>query len=309
MRSAIRPLDADYRTKLSAMLSGLDRLGDRSSGGKAGITMAEAYYYLSGKAPFAGNGKAKTDFSGNVFGNAQSRAIYNLPGNALASKNGNRYAAPIAGGTCDRTYIIYISNGAVQDNSSDTDLASEFLDAAYRQEGLTRPPEVVINGASGSASNKADEWVRFMRQSSLGATTFTIDVDPVRTGQGPGWTALLKSMSAVSGGEYFAVNSGVSGGREIQLALSSIFNQMLAADSVFASASLPASTNARGSFKNQVYFGTFRPDQRAAPRWRGNLKQYKFSYDPTTDTLALSDANGNPAVTGATGFFSPLPSV
>lgn len=305
VRSAIRPLDADYRTKLSAMLSGLDRLGDRSSGGKAGITMAEAYYYLSGKAPFAGNGKAKTDFSGNVFGNAQSRAIYNLPGNALASKNGNRYAAPIAGGTCDRTYIIYISNGAVQDNSSDTDLASEFLDAAYRQEGLTRPPEVVINGASGSASNKADEWVRFMRQSSLGVTTFTIDVDPVRTGQGPGWTALLKSMSAVSGGEYFAVNSGVGGGREIQLALSSIFNQMLAADSVFASASLPASTNARGSFKNQVYFGTFRPDQRAAPRWRGNLKQYKFSYDPTTDTLALSDANGNPAVTGATGFFSP----
>ncbi|MDO8906344.1 pilus assembly protein [Hydrogenophaga sp.] len=305
VRSAIRPLDADYRNKLGAMLSGLDRLGDRSSGGKAGITMAEAYYYLAGKAPYAGNGKAKTDFTGNTVGNAQSQAIYSLPGNALASKNANRYNAPSVGGTCDRSYIIYISNGAVQDNTSDTALASEFLDAAYREEGLTRPPEVVINGPTGSATNKADEWARFMRQSSLGIATYTIDVNPVRTGQGPGWTALLKSMAAVSGGEYFAVNSGVGGGEEIQLALSNIFNQMLAADSVFASASLPASTNARGSYKNQVYFGTFRPDQRAAPRWRGNLKQYKFSYDPTTDTLALSDANDNPAVTGATGFFSP----
>ena len=65
------------------------------------------------------------------------------------------------------------------------------------------------------------------------------------------------------------------------------------------SASLPVSVNARGTFLNQIFMGMFRPDGDALPRWRGNLKQYQFGYDPTTDSLFLSDKNGNPAISGA----------
>ena len=51
--------------------------------------------------------------------------------------------------------------------------------------------------------------------------------------------------------------------------------------------------------------GMFRPDGDANPRWRGNLKQYKFGYDAATDSLFLSDANDHPAISGASGFISP----
>jgi type IV pilus assembly protein PilY1 len=305
MRAAIRTLDADYKSRLGSMLSSLDVNNDKSNGGKAGITMAEAYYYLAGKAPYSGNNKAKTDYTGNTFGTVASKGVYDLPGNALTAKSASPYQAPGIN-SCERTYVIYISNGAVQDNNSDTSTASQLLTAAYADAGLVRPAnDVVIAGETGSAYNQADEWARFMKNSLLNISTFTVDVDPVKNGQGPGWSALLKSMAAASGGEYFAVNSQVGGGQEIVNALISIFNQIQAADSIFASAGLPASNNARGSFQNQVFMGLFRPDEEGQPRWRGNLKQYKFSYNPTTDSLFLSDQNGNPALTGASGFFSP----
>src|SRR4030095_9446755 len=74
---------------------------------------------------------------------------------------------------------------------------------------------------------------------------------------------------------------------------------------VFAAASLPVSVNAQGTYKNQVYVGLFRPDGNATPRWLGTLKQYKFRFDPITNTLQLADVLGSPALTAATGFFTP----
>lgn len=305
VRAAIRTLDADYKSHLGSMLSSLDVNNDKTSGGKAGITMAEAYYYLGGKAPYSGNNKGKSDYTGNTFGTVASKSVYDLPGNALTAKGGSPYQAPGIN-SCERTYVIYISNGAVQDNNADTNTASKLLDKAYTDAGLTRPAnDVVITGETGSANNQADEWARFMKNSLLNISTFTVDVDPVKSGQGPGWSAMLKSMAAASGGEYFAVNSQAGGGQEVVNALVSIFNQIQAADSIFASAGLPASNNARGAFLNQVYMGMFRPDEEGQPRWRGNLKQYKFSYEPTTDSLFLSDKNGNPAVSGGSGLISP----
>ena len=44
-----------------------------------------------------------------------------------------------------------------------------------------------------------------------------------------------------------------------------------------ASVSLPVSVNTQGTYLNQVFVGMFRPDGDAAPRWYGNLKQYKLA--------------------------------
>ncbi len=303
VRSAVRLIEPDYQSRFKALLSSLDVLADKSNGGKAGMTMAEAYYYFAGRAPNSGNNKNKTDYAGNVSGSAASQAIYALPGNALGSKAGSPYASPLLD-ACQRNYIIYISNGAVQDNNADTEAASTRLTAAYAAAGLTRPPDIALS-PSGSQSGVADEWARFMKASPLGISTYTVDVDKITTGQGPGWTAMLKSMAARSGGEYFDVNSSVGGGAQIADALAKIFNQIQSVNSVFASASLPVSVNARGTYLNQVFMGMFRPDGDAHPRWRGNLKQFRFSYDVATDTLQLADATGNPAISGATGFVSP----
>lgn len=301
VRAAIRNMDTDYKVKFMALLNSLHKLNDKSNGGKAGLTMAEAYYYFTGAAPYSGNQKVKTDYLGNNSGpTPASNLIYQQPNNALQSFAGTAYNSPVVNG-CARNYIIYLSNGAAQDNNSDNTNASTRLSNAYASVNLSRPADLPLT-PNGSQSNVADEWARFMKKSPSNITTYTLDVDPITTGQGPGWSALLKSMAGQSGGEYFAVSSS---GTQIAEKLVAIFNQIQAVNSVFSSASLPVSVNSRGTYLNQVFMGMFRPDADAKPRWRGNLKQYKFGYDVATDSLFLADAAGNPAISGATGFISP----
>lgn len=311
VRTAIRPLDANYKTKMAAFFNGLDKLGDKSNGGKAGQTMAEAYYYFAGGTPSTGNSKIKTDYAGNTSGNAASNAIYALTGNALTAFAGTAYTSPVIS-SCQRNYIIYISNGTPSDNNSDNTSASTKLSSAYTAIGKTRPADISITGVGSPLSgNVADEWTRFMKSSPQIINTYTIDVDKVTTGQGPDWTKLLKSMANAGGGQYYDVSSSTGAGSQIADALTDVFNQIQAVDSVFASASLPVSVNARGTYLNQIFMGMFRPDGDGNPRWKGNLKQYRFGYDITTDTLFLADSitdsanpNGRPAVSGTTGFLS-----
>lgn len=303
-RAAIRTLDADYQAKLGAMLGGLDKLADKSNRGMAGLTMAEAYYYFAGKAAVSGGGKAKSDYVGNAFGDAASRAVYALPGNALPGFGGGNYDNAFAAGGCAPNYVIYISNGPANDDASSTSAASSRLTAAYAALNLPRPPDIAVS-PNGAQSNVADEWARFMKASPQRVISYTIDVDPGTQNAGLAWTALLRSMAVNSGGEYYGVSSGASVGRQISDAMSKIFNQIQAVNSVFASASLPVSVNARGTYLNQVFMGMFRPDSAGKPRWRGNLKQFRFGYDPVTDSISLVDANGEAAISGATGFISP----
>ncbi len=321
VRAAMRKLDdatsggLNYKAKMLALFNtavagGIHTTRDRSNAGKAANTMAEAYYYFAQQAPSTGNQKAKTDYASNTELNATtyaaSQAVYNMAGNALSSKNATQYQS-FPQDACAGNYIIWISNGATQDPNSDNTTASTKLSNAYTALGVTRPADITGLNPTGSQSNVADEWARFMRRSTPQAvTTFTLDIDPVTTGQGPGWSALLASMAVNSNGEYFKItNSAADAGAAIAAALGNIFNQILATNSTFASASLPVSVNARGSYLNQVFMGMFRPDVSAKPRWRGNLKQYKFGYDPQTDTLRLEDTLNAQAISGGTGFVNP----
>jgi len=302
VRAAIRLMDATNRPKYSALVNSLDQTADKSNGGKISKSMEEAYLYFSGGAPHAGNEKVKTDYTGNTSGTAQSTATYALSGNALSSKSATTYNSPIIPGSCARNYIIYISNGAAQDNASDITQAATALNAAAAAQ--TPPvagalPDIALN-PSGSQDNVADEWARFMKLASFGATVYTVDVNKVTTGQGPGWTALLKSMAGQSSGKYFDVDSTV--GTEIQDALNDIFSEIQSVNSVFASVSLPVSVNTQGTYLNQVYVGMFRPDPDANPRWAGNLKQYKLGQ--IAGLLKLEDANSAAAINNQTGFIT-----
>lgn len=303
VRAAIRKLDDGYKTKLQALITNFDTTTDRSNGGKAGQTLAEAWSYFSSGVPVTGNSKLKADYTGNTSGSSPSNAVYALAGNALSTFNAGRYNGPSVGG-CARNFIIYVSNGAAQDNASDSLAASAALTAAYQAAGMTRPADITGLSPSDSQSNMADEWARFMKDSALGITTFTLDIDRVTTGQGPGWSALLSSMASRSGGQYFALDSTVNNGGQIADALTRIFNEIQSVDSVFTSASLPVSMNTRGVYANQVFMGMFKPDRDARPRWRGNLKQYSFAYSPLDGSLKLVDSEGNDAISGASGYIS-----
>jgi len=309
VRAAMRLMDATNKPLYADLIDGLDVLDDKSNGGKAGKTMAEAYYYFNGSPPRSGNNKVKTDYTGNVTAGAylaNSRAVWALPNNALPSFAGSPYNNPVIA-NCAKNFIIYISNGAVQDNTSDTNTATSLLTSAG---GNTTAIPI---SPSGSQDNVADEWARFMKASPLSITTYTVDINKVTTGQGPGWTALLKSMANVSDGKYFDVNSATNAGQEISDALEQIFTEILSVNSVFASVSLPASASAdtQSTFLNQVFIGMFRPDANAFPRWPGNLKQYKLGlvnnqlklvYDVSdNDTNAANDVS---AINSNTGFIT-----
>ncbi|WP_152225378.1 pilus assembly protein [Pseudomonas sp. SCB32] len=292
VRAAIRLFDAPNKTKYQALVNSLDVGADKSNGGKISKTMEEAWLYYSAGVPNSGNQKVKTDYTGNNSGTASSNAIYALSGNALSSVNGSPYNNPIVTG-CANNFIIYISNGAAQDNTNDLKQATSALSAAG---GNTTAIPI---SPSGSQDNMADEWARFMKKSTLGITTYTVDIDKVTTGQGPGWTALLKSMANVSGGKYFDVTAS---GTQISDALNAIFSEIQATNSVFASVTLPVSVNTQSTYLNQVFVGMFRPDADSFPRWAGNLKQYKLGM--VNGKLQTVDADGNSAINSATGFIT-----
>ena len=85
IRAAVRNLDEDYKTKFIALLNGLHEVQDRSNGGKAGITMMEAYYYFAGQNPRSGNNKVKTDYTGNPTGSSADQAILRPAGKRAAA--------------------------------------------------------------------------------------------------------------------------------------------------------------------------------------------------------------------------------
>ncbi|MBE9540364.1 MAG: pilus assembly protein PilY, partial [Proteobacteria bacterium] len=282
IRAAIRPMDVDPNAeRYAAMIAEFHVRDDKSNSGKAGLAMAEAYHYYKGAStapltpPWAGNNKNKTDwgtsFTANDYnGPNASTAVWALADNALDSKSATIYNSPVDPTSCAKNYIIYISNGAVQDSNSDNRQAETLLTL---QRGDTAQISI---SPSGSADVVADEWARFMKQSVLDITTYTIDIDPVTTGQGPGWSALLKSMADESGGSNF-----VAGSTNLGNIVTEIINEILAVNSVFASVALPAASNAQSTFLNRVYIGQFRPDENVKPRWPGNLKQYKLGLSGT----------------------------
>ena len=159
---------------------------------------------------------------------------------------------------------------------------------------------------TGTSSNYADEWAKFLYQTDVNAATGqqnvrTYAIDVFKDAQDPNETKLLMSMAAQGGGKYFSASDENS----IKNALRKIFSEIQSVNSVFASSSLPVSVNTQGTYLNQVFIGMFRPDGTSLPRWAGNLKQYQFDIDVATDTLFLADKFGDPAISSTTGFITP----
>ncbi|MGN6701803.1 MAG: pilus assembly protein [Burkholderiaceae bacterium] len=284
------------KSKYAALIQSFDKLADKGNGGKSSLVMDEAYRYFTGGTPYAGNGKAKTDYTGNLYGSLASQAVYALSGNALPSKTANQYNSPLTGG-CQKNFIIYISNGPSQDNNSViTQATNDLRSYGGDTTQITLTP-------SGSQDNVSDEWARFMYNSSLNVVTYTIDINPGSTGQGPGWTALLKKMAnpnneTLTYSRYVAVDSTVNNGAQIYDAIQHALTEIQDVNSAFAAVSLPVSVNTQDYYLNQVYIGMFRPDASGYPRWAGNLKQYRLA----NTTLNTLDADGNAAINSLTGF-------
>ncbi|MBI4291462.1 MAG: hypothetical protein HY661_08295 [Betaproteobacteria bacterium] len=302
VRFGVRQMTADNKTAFSGMVNNLDKIGDKGNNATFSLLMYEAYAYFAGIPARAGFGKVKRDYAGNTSHNPLAA---NLPGNAFTSAASVQYVSPITN-ACQKNFIIVISNGPASDNVSSLAAAETLLT------GISGgAPTTIAITPNGEQNNWMDEYAKFMANNDCNANfegiqsvvTYTVDVNPGSTGQGPSHTALLKSAAAMGKGKYASVDA--SGGAEDLIAkLKAIFQEIQSVNSVFASTTLPVSVNVRGTNLNQVYIGVFRPDPNKAPRWYGNLKLYDLAVNSATGTLFLADAAGAVAENAATGFIS-----
>ncbi|MEX0960426.1 MAG: hypothetical protein WDZ63_14190 [Burkholderiales bacterium] len=297
IRYGVRRMTDTNRTVLNNLVNGLDVSGDRGSFAAFALGFHEAYLYYGSKTGYAGTDQAKRDYAGNP--NTPAGA---LPDNALNSSSATQYSSPITD-QCQKSFIIFINNGP-PDSGENTEAQNAITSVV----GST-PPTIAIS-PSGYQGSWADEYAKFMASSDVNSLdetqtviTYVVEVNPTTSSDGQANTALMKSIATNGKGKYFGVSSG-GGGAAIVDALREIFQEVQAVNTVFAATTLPVSVNVRGTNLNQVYIGVFRPDAYKAPRWFGNLKLYNLGLDTSTNTVFLSDANGDPAENAATGFIS-----
>ncbi len=277
-RKALTPMTTANKAAFKTLIKNLSISGDKGSNADFSKALHEAYLYYKGLAPYQGTLGSKWD---------------------RAAVSAGRYISPSIN-SCSRNHIVFITNGAPQP-SENGDALSLLRGVGGDTSRLTYPTSVVSNS---DQSNWADEYARFLRDSDVsdqperqGIVTHTVAVTGASSdGLYPNF---IRAIATQGGGSFHSANNA-----DLLLqALTAIFNEVQAVNSVFAAASLPVSVNGRGTYENQVFMGMFRPDANAQPRWRGNLKQYQFGLD-TLGNLQLVDSTGASAVSSTTGFIS-----
>ena len=267
-----------------AMLDVISRLGinaDKTNAASTAESFYEAYQWFTGSAVHLGN-KTATKHDPAAFSDSKTR-----------------YVSPGVG--CAKNHLIYLANGAPGDNDNN---ALALLRRLNPSAARTRIP-VAENVGNSDEANWTDEFAAFFNRGAdldttlEGAQNISVHTLAVTGASSDGnYPNFLRWIAKEGGGLY----QSASNSDEIVVGLTKIFNQVRAANSVFASASLPVSANTQGTYLNQVYIGMFRPDGNALPRWVGNLKQYQFVYNSSTNTLKLADSALVPAVSPTTGF-------
>ena len=332
IRHEIKPLstqcaDTNVLTSLVADLNAADTNSPAyksNSSASYSFALYEAFKYfggysrpdliVSGSGATAGSPTGRTGFGPDRYGNATDLEDRNAFTDTTAKAT---YKSPITGtNTCGKNFIILIGNtwpnqeGDVNTNA--TPYPTETLMSRLTYDPGYQIYPVPLPNSEKSNVRFADEWARFLYSTDVSPVegqqnvqTFTIDV--YNKSQDMKQAKLLQTMAAVGrglppsdyAGGYFSV-----GGDLLALinALKETLLQIASVNSVFASASLPVSVNAQGTFLNQVFMGVFRPDGQAMQRWAGNMKQYQFQRTPDGSSLYLADAKKAPAVDSSSGF-------
>lgn len=316
IRQRVAPMDT---TRCAAMLADLALIDHKitsaefkgPASAEYGAPLYEAFKYFGGHTNPAGAaaGTAGVPADATHFGPIRYSKPISLE-DPLAFTDAARttYASPIGENTCGNNYIVLIGNtwpnqeygtntGA---SPNPTNLLMSRLD--YNPGAQIYP--VPLANSDKSSVRFADEWARFLHATDVSSMAarqnirmFTVDVYNKSPDARQG--ALLKSMADTNGpGGYYSVGGDLYA---LVNAFADVLSQIASINSVFASASLPVSVNAQGTFLNQVFMGVFRPDGDGYQRWAGNLKQYQFALNG--ESLYLADASGAVAVDSVnTGF-------
>jgi type IV pilus assembly protein PilY1 len=278
-RQQFVPLTAANKAAFKDVIRNIRIVDDKTNNAPFGVALHEAFLMFSKSAP--------------LYGTMQ------CPPCDLAAVSGGKYVGPPGSG-CGANHIILLANGSPQgDGAAYALLAADggnTTQIGYPQSYITKSDQ----------DDFTDEFARFLRNADVspnaGTQAIVTHGVAVIGGSSDGlYPNFIKAIAQQGGGQYY----GAANINDLIAALLNIFNSIQASNTAFASASLPISTNTSGAYDNQVFVGMFRPDAAARPRWFGNLKQYQIIFDPVTQSLALGDALGVPALSSSTGFFRP----
>ena len=308
VRFGVRNMSASNRAWLRNLVLNMGINNDKTNNASWGFAMFEAYKYFGGgsgspqdathfgNTAYSGFGQPKRDFAGNPQANTAGGA----PGNAFENSVTPDLQQPDRRRLPEELRHLHRQRHAAgrrrRRHPQRGDAARQCRRQHDHHPAVQQHGDRATSPTSTRAScSRADVNSRAGQQNVI---TYTVAVyDPAHmTGSDPDMIMLMSSMANQGGGRYFAATDA----NTLQRALETIFTEVQAVNSVFASSTLPVSVNVRGTYLNQVYMGVFRPDADALPRWMGNLKEYRLAVS-SADTLFLADVNGDPVEVSVQG--------
>lgn len=273
---------------------------------------------------FKDTGSSTIKTNGVAVGATMAEAWAALNGRSASCSGVNYSTLAEVATQCRDAVLIYIGNAFTNSNPGDGGDADQALrdeltglfgysTSSNEYSLFSKPIAVPLLNTSGNTNNDfwADEWARFMKRVSVidstaadkNVTTYTISVsDLANQAQAQSTINYYAEMAKQGGGKSFLVDVKDTDG--LSKALFTVFNDVQAKNSVFASATLPVTANTQGTYLNQVFVAMFRPDGDASPRWYGNLKQYQLGLD-SGGNIVLTDSMEDPDAGAVTSKTNP----
>jgi type IV pilus assembly protein PilY1 len=220
----------------------------------------------------------------------------------------NQYDTPIDY-PCQRNFVVVLTDGAPYTDSSADNLIKSMADADDLPSDADEQPQTFSqlvgaacdvetypagtpNPFDGDGPNCLDDLAEFLHDGDLSPldgqqnlTTYTV-----------GFTIdlpLLAHTADRGGGDYFQATDTVS----LADALNNIVTSIISTDQSFTAPTVAVNAFNRTQNLSDLFVSVFRPA--AEMHWAGNLKKYRLR---ATDA-EIVDANGDPAIDPATGFF------
>ena len=196
--------------------------------------------------------------------------------------NSSRYKTPIEF-QCQKNTIVMLTDGEPTYDSNADSLIQALPDLNN-----------IAGDCSFSDDDCLDEVAHYLHDyDQIGL----IDDDQIVTSHMIGFhtdQTLLQDAARKGGGSYYTADDT----SELTTAFTKIITEILAVNTTFVAPAVPVNAFNRLTHRNELYFSLFRPSLN--PQWTGNVKRYQLEGDPAV----ITDANGNPAVDDATGFFA-----
>jgi type IV pilus assembly protein PilY1 len=216
---------------------------------------------------------------------------------AARDPNNSAYYRSPFDASCQRNFIVYLTDGEpTNDAAADASILT-MADAAGSSfsslVGATCDAETYPPGFNPSGGQCLDDLAEFLFEGDFSpldgqqsVTTYTV-----------GFTIDLPVLAQTAqrgGGRYYTADDTAT----LASALTSIVTQILSEDTTFAAPTVAVNSFNRTQNLSDLFISVFRPSGRA--HWPGNLKKYRIR----ASDGKIVDANGQPAVDPATGFFA-----